>query len=439
MGCSSDPKHANEPLMHKIFPIALLSILSSHALAEDNKDWTVYSNISLFAFSEPVSIDQFASDFDDNLEGGDTAFTHNRFEIGGKWRGFRIGYAHRFDYVTEFTEDTALYHHSEKNNIPLPQNKRYDLLLDVERVEAKGFEVGYEWNFYKGMTVDVSYSRYTDLSQLQSGYASVLGDLTPFTDQFKTDANAILDTISLSNRDLTPLLTLAQSVEAKLAIDYAYDEPKFNEPEYRVPVVTGAQNPVISGVDFSKPDGTGYSVDLGFNWQVNEQLNVNLEMIDVINEFRWNNAPRTVTTFDLNAFLIDAINVAQDLVNGEIVRPNDIVDRNINVQIFNENYKQELDARYDLEVNYDLNYELEILGWTPSVGVTAGYYKTANMDFPRIGVNLDQMWFLGYDIGGEAITLGYEGKYGFVRLVSDDFGYKDAKTFGVAAGLNYSF
>ena len=425
--------------MQKIYPLLMLSLMSSTAMAEDNKPWTVYSSLDLFAYSEPVSIDQFASDFDDDLEGGDTAFTHNRLEIGGKWRGFRIGYVHRFDYVTEFTDDTALYHHSEKNNIPLPQNRRYDLLLDVERVEAKGFEVGYEWNFYKGMTVDVSYSHYSDLSQLQSGYASVLGDLTPFTDQFKDDAQAIIDTISLSNRDLTPLLTLAQSVEANLAIDYVYDEPKFGEPDYRKPVITGAQNPPLTGVSFAEPDGTGYSVDIGFNWQVNDQLNVNLELIDIANEFRWDNAPRTVTTFDLNAFLVDFINTAQSLVDGDIIRPNDLIDRNIDVQIFNEDYDQELEARYDLEVNYDLNYELEVMGWTPSLGLTAGYYKTEHQDFPRIGINLDRMWFVGYDIGAEAMTLAYEGKYGFVRFVSDDFGYQDARTFGIAAGINYSF
>ena len=428
-----------EHLMSKIYLALLASALCSHAMAADDKTWTVYSSADFFAYSEPVSIDQFASDFNEDLEDGETAFTHNRIEIGGKWKGLRLGYVHRFDYVTEFTEDTALYHHSEKNNIPLPQNRVYDLLLDVERIEAKGFEVGYEWNFYKGMTVDVSYSYYTDISELQSGSAAVLGDLTPFTDQFKTDANAILDNISLANRDLSPLLSLAQSVRANLAIDYVYNEPKFGEEDYREPVIVGAQNAPLTGVNFTEPGGTGYSVDIGFNWQVNDQLNVNLELIDIANEYSWDNAPRTITTFDLNAFLIDAVNIAQGLVDGEIVRPNDLIDDHINVQIFNEDYDQELESRYDLEVNYDLNHELELFGWTPSVGVSAGYYKTDTKNFPRVGVNLDQMLFLGYDIGGEAITLGYEGKYGFLRLVSDDFGFKEARTFGIAAGLNYSF
>ena len=414
------------------------SLLASSAFA-DEQPWTVYSKIDLFAYSEPVSIDQFATDFQDDLEDGETAFTHDQIEIGGKWKGFSIGYVHRFDYVTSFTEDTAFYHHATKNNITVPNNRNYDLLLDVERLEAKGFKVGYEWNFYQGMTVDVAYSHYTQLSQLQSGYASLSGDLEPFTDQFIADAEAIIDNLSLSNRDLTPLINLAQEIEGRLAIDYAYDEPKFGEPDYREPVLTGAQNPPLTGVSFAEPDGTGYSVDIGFNWQVNDQLNVNVELIDIANEFSWDNAPTTRATFNLNAFLIDALNVAQDAVNGEIVRPNDVIARNLNVVIVNEDYDQELDARYDLEVNYDLNYQVNLFGWQPSLGVTGGWYKTEHQDFPRIGVSLDKKLHLGYDIGGEAISISYEGKYGFFRFISDDFGYNDARTFGVAAGLNYSF
>lgn len=414
------------------------SLLACNATADD-QDWKVYSSIDLFAYSEPVSIDEFATDFDDDLEDGETAFTHDRLELGVSWKGFRIGYVHRFDYVTEFTEDTALFHHSEKNNIVLPTNREYDLLLDVERLEAKGFEIGYEWNFYEGMTIDVSYSYYSDLSQLQSGFAGVRGDLEPFDAQFLADAQAVIDGLSFANRDLTPLINLAQDIQANLRIDYAYDEPKFDEPLYRVPNITGPQNPVITGVNFAEPDGTGYSVDVGFNWQVNEQLNVNVELIDIANEFNWDNAPTTRTTFNLNAFILDTLNVAQDLVNGEIVRPNDIIARNIDVVIVNEDFDQELEARFDVEVNYDTGYRPNLFGWEPALGVSAGYYHTDMQDFPRIGISLDNSFYIGYDIGGEAISLSYEGKYGFISFISDDFGYEDARTFGIAAGLNYTF
>lgn len=414
------------------------SMLAGQANA-DEQPWKVYSSLDLFAYSEPVSIDQFATDFQDDLEDGETAFTHDQFELGVQWRGFRIGYVHRFDYVTEFTEDTAFYHHATKNNIAIPTDRNYNLLLDVERLEAKGFKVGYEWNFHEGMTLDIAASYYTDLSQLQSGFAGASGDLEPIDDALIAQAQTIIDGLSFTNRDLQPLINLAQDIQARVAVDYAYDEPKFDEPLYREPVLIGEPNPPLTGVDFTEPDGTGYSVDIGFNWQVNDRLNVNVELIDIANEFSWDNAPTTQVSFDLNAFVIDALNVAQDAVNGEIVRPNDVITRNLNVIIVNEDFDQELDERYDVEVNYDLNYQLNLFGWEPNVGVMGGWYSTANQEFPRIGVSLDRKLNIGYDIGGEAISLSYVGKYGYFSIISDDFGYNDARTFGITAGLNYSF
>jgi hypothetical protein len=414
------------------------SLFASQAQADDTQ-WEVYSSIDLFGYSEPVSIDQFAQDFDDDLEDGETAFVHGRIEAGGKWRGFRIGYVHRFDYVTEFTEDTAFYHHATENGLPVPTDRNYDLLLDVERLEAKGFEIGYEWQFRDDMTLDVSYSYYSDISQLQSGFAAADGDLEPFDDAFDAELQAALDNIDLANPDVSELRQLAQRVQANVAIDYAYDEPKFGEPDYREPVITGDPNPVITGVDLSEPDGTGYSVDIGFNWQVNDQLNVNVELIDIVNEFNWDNAPTTRATFNTQTFLQDALGVVEQLLLGEIVTPNDLIDRNVNVVIQNEDYDQELDERYDIEVSYDLGYQLDLFGWQPTLGVTGGWFYTANQNFPRVGVNLNRQLFIGYDIGGEALSISYEGKYGFIRFITDDLSYDDANTYGIAAGINYNF
>ena len=289
------------------------------------------------------------------------------------------------------------------------------------------------------MTLDVSYSYYSDISQLQSGFAAANGDLEPFDDAFDAELDAALENFDLFNPDLSELRQLAQRVQANVAIDYAYDEPKFDEPEYREPVITGDPNPVITGVDFSEPDGTGYSVDIGFNWQVTDQLNVNVELIDIVNEFNWENAPTTRTTFNTQAFLQDTLNLAEELLAGAIVNPNDLIDRNINVVIQNEDFDQELDERYDIEVNYDLGYKLDLFGWQPVLGVTGGWYHTANQDFPRVDVNLNRQLFIGYDIGGEALSISYEGKYGFIRFVTDDLAYDDANTYGIAAGLRYSF
>lgn len=76
--------------------------------------WNVYSDIDLFAFSEVISIHDFVDDFDDKIVGGDTAFSNNKVEIGVEWKSWRIAYVDRFDYITQFTEDTALFRHAEK-------------------------------------------------------------------------------------------------------------------------------------------------------------------------------------------------------------------------------------------------------------------------------------------------------------------------------------
>ena len=57
----------------------LLAACSFTAAAEPG-GWRVHTDIDLFAFSEVVSIDQFATDFKGKLIPGDNAFTHDKFE-----------------------------------------------------------------------------------------------------------------------------------------------------------------------------------------------------------------------------------------------------------------------------------------------------------------------------------------------------------------------
>ncbi len=403
------------------------------------RQFKIYSDIDLFAYSEPVSIERFAKDFDEPLVAGDTAFTQNRIEMGVRWGEFSIGYVHRFDYITEFTQDTAIIHHSNKNNITISEDREYSLLLDVERLEAKGFKVGYSLQVMPQLRIDIAGSYYNELTQLQSGRAVAFGDLEPINDQLQADIDAVIATVDQGNRDLSPLGPLVADVNANILIDYAYDKPKFNEPTYRKPHITGNPNPVITGVDFSAPTGTGYAFDVSFDWQVNDQLRLGLVLYDIVNKFEWANAPQTKATFDLNPALLDTIAVAQDFVNGEIVRPNDIVDRHVFVDIFNADFEQELPWRADLDVAYSLGREINVLGWTPNLSVIGGYYRTETQDFPRIGVGFDDTLQLEYDIGGKAISIAYRNRFVFARLVTDKFALADARTFGFMVGLNYGF
>ena len=147
--------------------LTLIALCLSCAVAQaDDEKWKIHSNIDLFAFSEVVSVNQFATDFKDDLVSGNTAFTQDKFEIGARYKSFRISYVARFDYITEFTEDTALFHHSEKNLIPIPTNRGYHLLLEVERASAQGIKLGYTWDISDRLSLDFAGTYYTSTSDL---------------------------------------------------------------------------------------------------------------------------------------------------------------------------------------------------------------------------------------------------------------------------------
>lgn len=417
----------------------LLAACSFTAAAEPG-GWRVHTDIDLFAFSEVVSIDQFATDFKGKLIPGDNAFTHDKFEFGVQYRGLSLAYVDRFDYITEFTQDTALFHHSTKNGIVLPTNRKYRLRLDVERVRAQGVRVGYDWAITDDLTIGVAGTHYYQTSDLQSGFASAAGDLEPITDELITRVRAITENLRPDNRDLSPLVPLVADVQLEVLIDYAYDEPKFREPFYRKPVLVGAPNAVISGVNFTdEPQGSGYSYDLVVDWRATDRLFLRAEFLDLGYEINWVMAPRTQASFGLNAALIDAIGVAQEFVNGERVSPNNIVDRHLFVDIANSDFDQSLPWRADFSAEWQLDYELPLPGWHPALSVKVGYHHTEVMSFPRFGLGIGNHLSMMYDTGGKSLLLRYQGKYGFASIVADRFDTKKAHTLGIALGIQYGF
>ncbi len=427
-------------LLLSSYSVAAQEESSNEGSGESNTyNWKLYTDVDLFAFSEVVSIKEFVDSFDETLKPGNTAFSQNKIEIGFEWKSWRFAYIERFDYITEFSEDTAFIHHAENNNITVPTDRDYDVFLGIERVRAKGFKAGYTWQVRDGLSFDFGANYYYDLSELQSGKVEANGKLDPLSDDLLNQANAIIDTLSQTNRDLTPLRDIAAQISFTALIDYAYNSPKFGEKTYRKPNITGSPNPVLTGVSFEEPNGWGYSFDFGVAWQATDKLHLDLRLIDIGNKFKWENAPQTFATFDLNAAVLDLLDVAQDFVNGEIVDPNGIIDRQVNVDIFNGDYNQTLPWRADLNARYSLDKELKLFGWTPNISILGNYYYTDTKDFPRFGVGFDNNVEVLWDFGGDALILAYEGKYGFARLIADDLNTDKAHTFGVSVGVNYAF
>lgn len=414
----------------------LTSASMLHAEELKKANWRFYTDLDVFAFSEPVSIDAFANRFDDKLEGGDTAFTNNHLELGAEFRNFRFALVQRLDYITEFTEDTALFHHSNKNRIPIDQSRQFDLFLDVERLSATGFKFGYQHNFSRHVEVAVNFTWYNKVTRLQSGSTGIVATDDVVDPQLRADIQSFFDNRGNST-DLDPLRALVSGVTGGYRIDYAYNAPKFSEDTYREPILFGDPNPVITGVNFDEPEGTGYSVDVDVSWQVRNDLLLTLELRDIANEFEWDNAPQTTATFDLNPFLLDAIDVAQDLLEGVPTFPNAPIEDNWIVNIRNETYEQKLPVRANLTASYRTGLKPDILGWKPVVSVTGGWHHTGTKDFQRVGLRVDGFRF-EYDFAARSIGLGWQGRYLHARLLTDNFDFEKAHTLGLSVGLSVS-
>ncbi len=416
-----------------------MHLAASQLAVADEPSWQITTDVDLFAFSEAVSIDQFARDFDDDLVSGETAFTHDKFELGLQRGPWRLSYVDRFDYVTEFTEDTAFYHHSEQNSNPIPTDREYHLLLDVERARSQGLTIGYTWQANGSLSVGVAATYYFSASDLQSGFAEADDDVEPIDDELIRDFEEFANELTTDNRDLSPLLVLTSDIKLNVLIDYAYDEPKFGERFYQKPVITGPENAPLSGVDFSAPGGTGYGFELSMGWQATDTLRFELDVMDLGHTITWEDAPQSFLSFGLNAAIIDAIGIAQGLVDGEVVQPNDLVDDHLLVDILNADFDQHLPWRSDLRATWSLGREVSLFGWTPQISLIGGWYHTRAKDFPRFGFALDDNLRLLYDFGGKALYLKYQGKYGFAKLIADDLNTKSAHTLGIAVGINYTF
>lgn len=143
----------------RIFFSGLLSLLP---LFDWASDWRFYSKLDSLTYSQPLPIKEFIGDFSGSFDGGDKAFTHNRFEVGvhaGNWRiGWLVGSLECYDYEMSFTKDTALLTYLSENDLPIPRNRAYTLQLETEHSSSGGLPLGYTFTPHKTFNLDINLS-----------------------------------------------------------------------------------------------------------------------------------------------------------------------------------------------------------------------------------------------------------------------------------------
>jgi len=221
----------------KKIPVVLPLLFATSAFAAKNPI-SIHHNFSSEIYTEAQPVKAFLDDFDKPLESGDSAFTYNTFEIGVKHMGVGVGVQSRFDYVLEFDPDTALYTHIEKNDLTF-EDRNYRYYLRGKQSTSHGLYISYDLELLNKSIVIVPKMTFFQSAHFQDG---------------------VVDGTIYSGE-----------VQGALKTDYYFSKDVlFKE-------FTPAE----------KPSGKGYSFDLGFAWQVNDNLRVSALVKDLIYEVEY--------------------------------------------------------------------------------------------------------------------------------------------------------
>ena len=157
--------------MQRIFFALIAFLCTTQLLAAEGADSNIqlYVNSHVFGYSETAPVHQLINDFEGPyFEGGKHSFTHNIWEIGGDFNGFKAAYFLRYDYYLNYTQDAAEIIYGDKNDISIEKNRDYDIYLDVKHIRADGFKVGYESQVFEPLDIGIDVS-YIEVNQVTEG------------------------------------------------------------------------------------------------------------------------------------------------------------------------------------------------------------------------------------------------------------------------------
>ena len=196
----------------------------------------IFTTFDSEVYTEAQPVKAFIDDFDAPLTSGDSAFTYNVFEFGVGYGNFKVGYQSRFDYVLSFDPDTAVYFHTEKNDLPF-EDRNYVYYLDGKQSTTNGLFVSYDFKF------------------LDSDALTITPKLTVF-------ASTHFQDINVEGTVYSDEIQGALTVDSYFSKDILFK--RFTPDE--------------------NPSGLGYSVDLAVNWKINQDLTIGLLAQDLLYE-----------------------------------------------------------------------------------------------------------------------------------------------------------
>lgn len=360
----------------KVLLLGLSSVLlTTNTYAEDQ--FQVFSTFDSEIYTEAQPVTAFVDDFDAPLTSGDSAFTYNMFEVGVGFNNFKVGLQTRFDYILNFDPDTALYTHTEKNDLAF-EDRYYRYYLDAKQVTSNGMFISY------------------DFKLLENDALTITPKLSVFASTHYQDG--IVDGQVYSDE-----------VEGEINVDYYFSKDILFK----------------SFTPDNNPEGLGYSFDLFATWQATDSLTLALSGQDLFYETDYENSGF------VEGYTTD-IPFSED-ENGDIVSSPTVVlatSDNGNTK----NHKFNMPTRIKASADYRINNNF-------STALMVKRYDQDTFTQAKGRYHFWDHWALvgGYETKSEAFLVGIENDYFGLNLKTDNLDLDKAYYANINWYMNITF
>lgn len=235
----------------------LLGALVSPRLQAESLD--IYLRQSSTTLSENTAIKVFFNDLRDeatDTDPGQNAVTFNRLELGLGYRNFELGYFWREDYALHYTSDTFELFYRDKNRLPIPQDKIFNVFLDVQHVKTEGLRFSYNYQVRPWLDLKITMN-HMEASDLL--YGQLAGQMS------RTNGR----------------------IAGELSAAYYYEEDYLLKRRVEAP-----------------PNGRGYSLDWGAHWRWGPWQAI-VKVMDQWGHIRWRDAPYTELAGSSSFVIVD--------------------------------------------------------------------------------------------------------------------------------------
>lgn len=326
--------------------------------------------LNSYNYSQAKYIEDYIGDFSGPVKIGDHAVSLNKLVFDIHYGDFNIGVFRRLEYQHYFTADTIRLQHNIKNNLLPNSSENYQLRLKMDHFDATGIKLGYQWHHFKNISVSLIGNYFTAVNF----YSSELAGKAEWNSKDDLIINAPTKVYSAKNMLL--------------------EFPKINS------------------------NGTGFSVDLGINWKLNDQWNIQLNANDIASEINWDKALLS----KINRWDIYQVNSSGVLETSPVIEGNILT------------YKQELIKNYKGTIAFSHGNHYEYF---------STLFQNKMFSHHHLGVqkNIDdhQSIRVAWHTNLNSFEIGYKTKLTTLKLVTDSLSSQKRHSLSVSAGISYLF